>query len=127
LLVCEGAIDALTAAGAGVSAVAVLGATYVDERVAAHIVEGAAGRSVVLALDGDRAGQVATETTAAALAMSGCGSQVLPIPAATDLNSVVRKQSDWICRAIRGVDMGWHVVTSPGARDDGRSSNIVRQ
>lgn len=100
LLVCEGAIDALTAAGTGLSAVAVLGATYVDERVAARIVDGAAGRTVVVAFDGDRAGEVATETMTAALAKAGCAFRVLSMPAAGDLNSVVRSESDWIRRHL---------------------------
>jgi len=100
LLVCEGAIDALTAAGAGVSAVAVLGATYVDERVAARIAEGAAGRSVVIAFDGDHAGQAATESLSAALATAGCTSRSLSLQAGTDLNSVVRQEGDWIGRQL---------------------------
>jgi DNA primase len=100
LLVCEGAIDALTAAGAGISAVAVLGATYVDERVAAHIVEGAAGRSIVIAFDGDHAGQAATESLSAALATAGYGSRDLSLPRGTDLNSVVRQECDWIGRQL---------------------------
>ena len=100
LLVCEGAIDALTAEGAGISAVAVLGATYVDERVAARIVEGAAGRTVVIAFDGDHAGQAATESLSAALATAGYGSRVLSPPTGTDLNSVVRQECDWIGRQL---------------------------
>lgn len=106
LLVCEGAIDALTAAGTGVSAVAVLGATYVDERLAARIVDGAAGRRVVVAFDGDRAGEVATETVTAALAKAGWASQVVSMPAGSDLNSVVRRDSDWIRRHL---DLPVHV------------------
>lgn len=116
LLACEGAIDALTAAGAGIAAVAVLGATYIDERVAPRIVEGAGGRSVVIAFDGDHAGQAATESLSAALATAGYGSRVLPLPAGTDLNSVVRPEDDWIGRQL---DM--HVEVSSLRHDLARS------
>ena len=61
LFVCEGIIDALTAAGEGVAAVAVLGATYTDRQVATAIAERAGERELVVAFDGDPAGRAATE------------------------------------------------------------------
>ena len=67
LLVCEGVIDAVSAARCGLPAVAVLGATYVDECVARDIADGAAGRNIVLAFDGDPAGRNAGESLASSL------------------------------------------------------------
>ena len=61
LLVCEGIIDGLTAATAGYQAVSLLGATYVDAEVARRVAATAFQGPIMLALDGDAAGQAASE------------------------------------------------------------------
>jgi DNA primase len=100
LVVCEGALDALTVAGRGMPAVAVLGATYVDERVARDVARGAAGRQVMLAFDGDPAGRSAGATLAASLASAGCPNRVLPLPDGCDVNTMLGRDSHWIVRQL---------------------------
>jgi len=100
LVVCEGAFDALTVAGTGTPAVAVLGATYVDERVARDVVRGAAGRQVMLAFDGDPAGRIAGATLAVSLTSAGCPNGVLPLPDGCDVNTMLRRDCNWITRQL---------------------------
>jgi DNA primase len=100
LVVCEGILDALTVAGKGMPAVAVLGATYVDERVARDVAKGAAGRQVILALDGDTAGRNASQTLAASLTSAGCHNRVLPLPEGCDVNTMLGRDSHWIARQL---------------------------
>ena len=98
LVVCEGALDALSISGRGIAAVAVLGATYVDERVARDIARGAAGRQVMLAFDGDPAGRSAGETLAASLTSVGCPNRVLSLPDGCDVNTMLGADDRWIAR-----------------------------
>ena len=100
LVVCEGALDALSVAGVGMPAVAVLGATYVDERVARDVARGAAGRQVMLAFDGDPAGRNASETLAASLTSAGCPNRVLPLPDGCDVNTMLGRDDRWIARQL---------------------------
>jgi hypothetical protein len=100
LVVCEGMIDALSAASAGVPAVAVLGATYVDERVAQDIAKGAAGRQIMVAFDGDPAGRTAGSSLGASLAATGCSNRVLPMPDGCDVNSLLGNDDRWISRQL---------------------------
>ena len=100
LVVCEGAVDALSIAGRGVPAVAVLGATYVDERVARDVARGAAGRQVMLAFDGDPAGRSASATLAAALTSAGYPNRVLPLPDGCDVNTMLGRDGFWITRQL---------------------------
>jgi DNA primase len=100
LVVCEGVIDALTVAGIGTSAVAVLGATYVDEGVARDVASLAAGRLVLVAFDGDNAGRNAGETLAFSLASVGCPSHDLTLPNGYDMNSVLGRDNRWIARQL---------------------------
>ena len=100
LVVCEGMIDALSAATAGLPAVAVLGATYVDERIAQDIARGAAGRQVVVAFDGDRAGRTAGNSLGASLASVGCSNRVLPMPDGCDVNALLGNDDRWITRQL---------------------------
>ena len=100
LVVCEGMIDALSAASTGTSAVAVLGATYIDDGVAREIAKGSAGRQVVLAFDGDHAGRHAGESLAASLTSSGCNNRVLSIPDGFDVNTMLGKDDRWISREV---------------------------
>jgi DNA primase len=57
LIVCEGAIDALSAASAGHHAVAILGTSLADDRVASRLAMGT--RRPVIAFDADEAGDLA--------------------------------------------------------------------
>ena len=98
LVVCEGVIDALSVASVGMPAVAVLGASYVDDRVARDIAKGASGRQVVLAFDGDPAGRNASETLATSLASAGCPNRVLSVPDGCDVNSILGRDDRWIGR-----------------------------
>lgn len=100
LLVCEGMIDALSAASVGIPAVAVLGATYADERVAQAIAKGAAGRQVMLAFDGDPAGRTAGNSLGASLTSVGCSNQVLSLPDGCDVNTMLGKDDRWIVRQL---------------------------
>ena len=100
LVVCEGVIDALSVASVGTSAVAVLGATYIDERVARAVASGAAGRQVVLAFDGDPAGRIAGESLAASLTSAGCPNRVLSIPDRCDVNTMLGRDDRWIGRQL---------------------------
>jgi DNA primase len=100
LVVCEGVIDALSVASAGTSAVAVLGATYIDERVAQHIANRAASRQVLLAFDGDNAGRKAGQTLAASMASIGCQSRALMLPDGCDMNTMLDRDSQWIARQL---------------------------
>ena len=100
LVVCEGALDALSVASVGMPAVAVLGATYVDERVARDVARGAAGRQVMLAFDGDPAGRNASETLASSLTSAGCPNRVLTLPDGCDVNTMLCRDDHWIARQL---------------------------
>ena len=100
LVLCEGLIDALSVAGAGTPAVAVLGATYVDDRVARDIAKGAAGRQVVLAFDGDPAGRAAGDAMTASLTAAGCSNRVLQVPDGCDVNTLLASDDRWISRQL---------------------------
>lgn len=67
VVVCEGIIDALTVASKGHSAAAVLGATYVSADLAHELIEGAAGRPMVVLFDPDAAGEAAADRLASLL------------------------------------------------------------
>lgn len=70
LIVCEGVIDALTAADAGFDAVALLGSAIADDRVADEVAR-TAGRAIVLALDADDAGESGAARLASLLSEKG--------------------------------------------------------
>ncbi|MGD9794571.1 MAG: toprim domain-containing protein [Acidimicrobiia bacterium] len=103
LVVCEGLIDALSVASVGVPAVAVLGATYVDERITRRIARGADGRSVVVAFDGDSAGRNASETLSSWLTQVGCPNQVLSLPDGSDVNTMLGGDDHWLGRQFEPV------------------------
>lgn len=86
LVVCEGAIDALTAAAAGCRSAGILGSTIADERVADRIASLGAD-TVVLAFDGDGAGDRGAARLAGLLKARGHAVARLRPPAcANDLN-----------------------------------------
>lgn len=94
LIVCEGVIDALTAATAGLASVAVLGATYPSQRMADQIARGAGSRPVVIAFDGDEPGRIAAERLQGMLADRRVDAGVCDLPDGADLNSLARGGSD---------------------------------
>ena len=85
LLVCEGAIDALTAGTAGHRAISVLGATYINADIAAQIHRTAGPHPILLAFDTDTAGQTATRQLLQLLGDSPAWS--VELPPGTDLNT----------------------------------------
>ena len=86
VVVCEGAIDALTAAAAGCRAVAVLGSTVADTRVADRIARLDAD-GVVIAFDADESGDRGATELASLLRSRGVGAaRMRPPDRATDLN-----------------------------------------
>lgn len=105
LVVCEGAIDALTAAAAGCRSAAVLGSTVADNRVADRITTlGADG--VVLAFDADAAGDRGAAGLVGLLKSRGTSvARLRPPEQANDLNewsrAVGAEGFDAIAAAVR--------------------------
>ncbi|MGH9061361.1 MAG: ATPase domain-containing protein, partial [Acidimicrobiales bacterium] len=91
VIICEGFPDAYTVTGAGHQAVAVLGAGYPDEAVAAQVVSSfPPDHHLVLAFDADQRGRSGSEALAIYLAGAGAGRRVwdLAVPEAHgDLNA----------------------------------------
>lgn len=104
-MVCEGAIDALTAAAAGCRSVAALGSAVADTHVADQIARlGADG--VVIAFDADEAGDRGAAELASLLRSRGvCAARLRPPDRASDLNDWSRTVGadglDSIARAVR--------------------------
>jgi hypothetical protein len=115
LIVCEGTPDALTANAAGYPAVAVLGATYADHRTAGRISDHAAGRRLVIAFDGDHAGQTAAHRLADAFHAGGAPADILAVAASTDLNMLHRRDRHWLARQL-----------APLPRPDGLGRGLAR-
>jgi DNA primase len=86
LIVCEGAIDALSAVSAGHHAVAILGTSLADDRVASWLARGA--RRPVIAFDADEAGDAAAARLTDLLREEGVDACRLRPPESNgDLNS----------------------------------------
>ena len=98
LYVCEGLPDAYTAAAAGFEAVAVLGATYPDERTARRITELVAGRSVVIAFDNDPAGNSGAKRLGELLALHHVVAERARLPEDCDLNALALREPEWANR-----------------------------
>jgi hypothetical protein len=90
LVICEGMIDALTVASNGHSAAAVLGATYVSAHLAQELIDGAAGRPMVVLFDRDAAGDAAADRLASLL---GGHATVEHLAPALDVNASTRMPS----------------------------------
>jgi hypothetical protein len=108
VVVCEGIPDALTAAGAGYRAVAVLGAGLPDERLAAQLVALHPKESLLVAFDADPRGRAGSERLVDLLSRAGADDRVhtLSVPeAAGDLNGWAQTAGDGfaegLCAAIR--------------------------
>jgi DNA primase len=95
LVVCEGIVDALTAATAGLHAVAVLGATYPSIAVADTIAAHAMGRDVIVAFDGDDPGRIAAQRLHELLAARNVDTRVWDLPEGADLNGLAHADPAW--------------------------------
>jgi DNA primase len=100
LLVCEGILDALTAATAGLDAVAILGATYPSIRIAQTIADHADSRQILIGFDADDAGRIAAGRLRQLLAPRGHYAEILQLPDGTDLNILAQTTPDWIGRLL---------------------------
>jgi hypothetical protein len=100
LVVCEGILDGLTVATAGLPAVAVLGATYPSVRIAQTIADHTDGRRILVAFDGDEAGRIAAARLRQLLAPRGQDATVLDLPDGTDLNTLAQGDSHWVNRLL---------------------------
>ena len=88
LYVCEGLIDAYTAAGQSHHAIAVLGATYANQTVADRITKLANGRPIVVAFDNDNAGRTGSSQLINLMRQAGATNVVqLHLPPQCDLNT----------------------------------------
>jgi 5S rRNA maturation endonuclease (ribonuclease M5) len=96
LVVCEGIIDALTTATAGLQAVAVLGVTYLSSGVADAIARHADDREVVVAFDGDDPGRIAAQRLHDLLVARNVEVRVCDLPEGTDLNALARSDPAWV-------------------------------
>lgn len=97
VIVCEGIPDALTTSQAGYRAVAVLGAGYPDDRVAAGLVRRFPTEHLVMAFDADDRGRAGASQLAAALDDHGAGSRIsrIDVPAAGgDVNGWLQMDGD---------------------------------
>lgn len=113
VIVAEGPIDALSAAAAGFRAVAVLGATSVDQDVAARLASLPGG--LVLALDDDAAGHAGTERLERMLRDVQRPARVLQLPeGVNDLN-------DW----MRAEGRGWRAAFEAGVTGSRRPGRPV--
>lgn len=123
VVVCEGMPDALTAAGAGARAIAVLGAGYPDAAVAKMVLAAQPRGRIVVAFDADQRGRQGASQLGALLAEAGAGRRVhqlgLPVMGGEqeDVNSwAVRAGSDFAAQfrsaLAAAAPLGWELVTS---------------
>lgn len=101
LVVCEGIPDALTAAGSGLGAVAVLGSQAPDQSVAIRIASHADQHDlvVVAVIDNDAAGRAWGERLTRLLAEHGIDLDVIEPPSAgIDLNAWASSEPGWTSR-----------------------------
>lgn len=117
LIVCEGAIDALSAVSAGHHAVAILGTSLADDRVAGQLASGA--RRPVVAFDADEAGDLAASRLTHLLRERGVDARRLRPPASLgDFNAwAVRAGAafpDLLCRELRGTGLKSPAVVARG-------------
>ncbi len=101
LIVCEGIPDALIAAQTGCLAVAVLGASYPDDRVADAIVAGAAGRPIVVCFDSDTAGRSATHRLVELFHVRGVQADVVSPPDGMDVSDWWMHDPATVSRSLR--------------------------
>ncbi|MGH9027507.1 MAG: toprim domain-containing protein [Acidimicrobiia bacterium] len=87
LVVAEGIPDALTAVGAGVPAVAVLGAGVPDERTVGRLLSLAGRRHLVITFDADERGRVGAQSLTDLVARQAPGRATRLAPPVGDLNS----------------------------------------
>lgn len=115
LLVCEGLPDAYSAAEAGFSAVAVLGAGYPDAHVADQIAAARGERTVVVVYDADDAGRVGARTLTGLLhARQVPVIDVCPPETVGDLNAWAQTTTTWPATITNAITRT--AVTAPHAR-----------
>jgi hypothetical protein len=101
LVVCEGLPDALTVAGAGLPAAAVLGAAMPDTAVARRVQELAGPRAVVLAFDNDPGGRRGAHRLHQLLTDHHQSPvRILPLADGTDLNDWSRRSGPTFAREL---------------------------
>ena len=101
LVVCEGLPDALTIAGVGHAAAAVLGAGLPDEAVARRVEQLARGRPIVLAFDNDPAGRHGSHQLQRLVSSRDASVvRVLGLPDGTDVNDWARRSGPAFPREI---------------------------
>ena len=115
VVVTEGAIDALTAAGAGYRSVAVLSAAYTDEALAVALAR--LPRQLVIAFDADEAGRAGAARLAALLGAHQHPAGVIDLGVG-DLNDASRGGSDWSDWLLAEV--------AAGRGDQARNSTLSR-
>jgi hypothetical protein len=101
IVVTEGTIDALSAAAAGYCAVGVLSAAYGDEAVAVSLAR--LPEPLVLALDADDAGRLATARLSALLQARDRNPVQLDLGTG-DLNDAMRRSDHWSARLEAAVE-----------------------
>jgi DNA primase len=100
LIVCEGLPDALTVAGTGHAAAAVLGAGLPDDGVARRMGQLAAGRPIVLAFDNDPAGRRGSQQLQRLLDGRHPSVRALALADGTDLNDWARHSGPSFAREL---------------------------
>jgi len=94
VVVCEGILDALSAAQAGQRAVAVLGVAAPNRAMADQVVQRFPHERLVVAFDGDPAGRSGAERMAGLLAEAGAGDRVAVLEVSGDLNDWLRASGE---------------------------------
>ena len=119
VVICEGFPDALSVAGAGMRAVAVLGAAYPDQKVAQAVVARYPNEAVAVGFDADDGGRKGSEVLGELLVSAGAKHRVwrLPVPDEGDLNDWARRAGPAFGDELRAawsslVPLGWRPATS---------------
>jgi hypothetical protein len=127
LVVCEGVPDALTAAGAGLSSVAVLGSQAPDHSVATRIATYAdqRGLNVVAVTDNDPAGRAWGERLTGLLAEQGVDLNIVQPPGeGVDLNSWASTDPTWASRLSRSERTAALLEPARASQLDGPTPNV---
>ncbi|MGH9177756.1 MAG: toprim domain-containing protein, partial [Acidimicrobiales bacterium] len=119
VVVCEGILDALSAAQAGQRAVAVLGVGAPNRAMADQVVQRFASERLVVAFDGDPAGRSGAERMVELLADAGAGERIGVLEVPGDLNDWLRASGDRFPAELAAA------VAAGGARSAGRSSPAI--
>lgn len=119
VVVCEGILDALSAAQAGQRAVAVLGVAAPNRAMADQVVQRFPGERLVVAFDGDPAGRCGAERMVELLADAGAGERVGVVEVPGDLNDWLRASGERFPAELGAA------VAAGGAGSAGRSTPAI--